>query len=117
MDTIGAIAASDVRVQRQSGSSPVPVRRDDKSGSTDAPQVGGAVGQEEVKKAADQVNTALQALERNLKVSVHKDTGLLIVRVTDPDSGKLIRQIPPQQLLDAEVNIKKIIGLFVNDEA
>lgn len=117
MDTIGAIPASDLKLQRPNGSSPVPVRRDNGSESTAAPPVGREVAQEEVGRAAERVNLALDALNRNLKVSVHKDTGQLIVRVTDPESGKLIRQIPPEQLLDAEVNIKKVIGLFVNDKA
>lgn len=117
MDAISAIATQDPRLQRLSGSSPVPVSRDDRSGSTTAPQAGREVDQEEVGRAAERVNDALDALNRNLKVSVHKDTGQLVVRVTDPDSGKLIRQLPPEQLLDAEVNIKKVIGLFVNDRA
>ena len=117
MDTIGAIVTGDVRFQRLSGSSPVPVRRDDSSGATAAPATGREVDQEEVGRAAERVNEALDALNRNLKVSVHKDTGQLIVRVTDPESGKLIRQLPPEQLLDAEVNIQKVIGLFVNDRA
>ncbi len=117
MDAIGAITSSDARLQRLSGSSPVPVSHDDRSGPTAAPQTGRAANQEEVGRAAERVNVALDAMNRNLKVSVHKDTGQLVVRVTDPDSGEVIRQLPPEQLLDAEVNIKKVIGLFVNDKA
>ncbi|MSS72394.1 MAG: flagellar protein FlaG [Candidatus Latescibacteria bacterium] len=118
MDAIGAITTTDVNLQRLSESSPVPVRRDEKSsGSATAPGTVREVDQEEVSRAAERVNEALNALDRNLKVSVHKDTGQLIVRVTDPKSGKLIRQIPAEQLLDAEVNIKKVVGLFVNDKA
>ncbi len=117
MDAIGAIVTNDVKPQRLNGSSPVPVRRDERSGSAAAPVAGREVDQEEVGRAAERVNEALDALNRNLKVSVHKDTGQLIVRVTDPESGKLIRQLPPEQLLEAEVNIRKVIGLFVNDKA
>lgn len=117
MDAIGAITSSDARLQRLRGSSPVPVRFDERSGSTTAPQTGREVDQEEVGRVAERVNGALGALNRNLKVSVHKDTGQLVVRVTDPDSGEVIRQLPPEQLLDAEVNIRKVIGLFVDDKA
>ncbi len=118
MDAIGAITRSDARLQRLNGSSPVPVRYDDRSESAAATQqTGRTVDQEEVGRAVERVNDALGALNRNLKVSVHKDTGQLVVRVTDPDSGKVIRQLPPEQLLDAEVNIRKVIGLFVNDKA
>lgn len=118
MDAIGATATNDAPQQRLSGSSPVPVRRDDRSsGSATAPAAGQGVDQKEVGRAVERVNEALGALNRNLKVSVHKATGQLIVRVTDPKSGKLIRQLPPEQLLDAEVNIRKVIGLFVNDKA
>ena len=71
---------------------------------------------EPVEKAAERLNAALQEFNRDLNISVHQDTGQMVVKVTDLE-GNVIRQIPPEQLLEAEVNIDKIIGLFVNDQA
>jgi len=71
----------------------------------------------DVKRAADRINEALQGLNRDLAISVHGDSGVLMVEVSDPTTGDVIRQIPPEQLLEVEESIDKIIGLFVNDTA
>ena len=70
----------------------------------------------DVERAVARLNEALDSFSKDLSISVHKDTGRLMVRVTDPQTGEVIRQLPPEQLLAAEVTIDKIIGLFVNDE-
>ena len=70
----------------------------------------------DVEQAAERLNEALDSFSKNLAISVHRDTGRLTVRVTDPQTGDVIRELPPEQLLEAEVTIDKIIGLFVNDE-
>jgi uncharacterized FlaG/YvyC family protein len=68
-----------------------------------------------VERAAERLNAALQEFQRDLSISVHQDTGQMVVKVTDLE-GNVIRQIPPEQLLEAEINIDKIVGLFVNDQ-
>jgi len=70
----------------------------------------------DVERAAERLNEALDSFSKDLSISVHGDTGRLTVRVTDPNTGDVIRELPPEQLLEAEVTIDKIIGLFVNDE-
>jgi flagellar protein FlaG len=70
----------------------------------------------DVERASERLNEALDSFSKDLAISVHGDTGRLTVRVTDPKTGDVIRELPPEQLLEAEVTIDKIIGLFVNDE-
>lgn len=70
----------------------------------------------EVKRAAERLNEALQAFDRDLAISIHDD-GKIVVRVTDPKTGDVIRQIPPERVLEVEENLDKIVGLFVNDQA
>ena len=71
----------------------------------------------EVKEAASRLNQALDSLNRDLAISVHEDSGKLIVEVTDPGTGEVVRQIPAEQVLEVEESIDKIVGLFVNDIA
>ena len=71
----------------------------------------------DVKAAADRLNQALESINRDLAISVHEDSGKLIVEVTDPETGEVVRQIPAEQVLEAEESIDKIVGLFVNDIA
>ena len=71
----------------------------------------------DVQAAADRLNQALDSLNRDLAISVHEDSGKLIVEVTDPGTGEVVRQIPAEQVLEVEESIDKIVGLFVNDIA
>lgn len=70
----------------------------------------------QVQQAADRINEAMQSTGHHLVFSVHKDTGQMVVQVTDA-SGKVIQQIPSEQLLKVEANIGKVLGLFVNNHA
>ena len=71
----------------------------------------------DVQAAADRINQALDSLNRDIAISVHEDSGKLIVEVKDPATGEVVRQIPTEQVLEVEESIDKIVGLFVNDIA
>ena len=107
--------------QRVGGSSPASEQREARVTAARTDQVNrkpeARARDKDVKRAADRLNEALQGLNRDLAISVHGDPGVLMVEVTDPATGDVIRQIPPEQLLEVEGSIDKIIGLFVNDTA
>ena len=71
---------------------------------------------QKLEKAAERLNKALQAFDRDLNISFHDD-GQVVVRVTDPKTGDVIRQIPPERVLEVAESLDKIVGLFVNDTA
>jgi flagellar protein FlaG len=72
---------------------------------------------EAVRQAAGRLNEALRALDRDLAISIHEESGRMIVEVTDPTTGEVVRQIPPERVVEVEESIDKIVGLFVNDTA
>lgn len=47
-----------------------------------------------------------------LSFTFHKETKSLIVRVIDPDTNKVIREIPPEELLELAARIEEMIGLL-----
>ena len=70
---------------------------------------------------AEELNEALSRVDRDYSVSVDDATGMLVLRIKD-STGDIVKQIPPQQVLDASVSggsgiVQKITGLFVNEEA
>jgi len=46
-----------------------------------------------------QLKNLPQMVQRNLEFSVDDDTGMQVVRVTDAETGDLVRQIPQDQIL------------------
>lgn len=72
----------------------------------------GQFTKDDVEKSVEDMNKALSILNRSLKFTVHEDTGKLMVRVIDNESGRVIKEIPPQILLDIEARIEKFLGIL-----
>ena len=53
----------------------------------------------DVKRAANKVNDFVKQIDRNLEFSVDESSGRVIITVREPETGKIIRQIPPEELL------------------
>jgi flagellar protein FlaG len=62
------------------------------------------------------LNSALENVDGDYSVSVDSDTGMVIVRITDVETGEIVKQVPPQQVLDVSMSVEKIIGLLINDQ-
>jgi flagellar protein FlaG len=61
----------------------------------------------------DAVNQDMQAMHQvGLEFSVHKKTGETVVKVVDTNTGKLIRQIPPQEMLDLADKLEDMMGIL-----
>lgn len=71
---------------------------------------------QEVKQAAAELGKALQQQSSDLSVSVDETTGTMVVRITDSNTGEVVKQIPPQQLMEANVSMNKIVGLLIDDK-
>jgi flagellar protein FlaG len=50
-------------------------------------------------RLVEELSGIVQAVRRELEFSVDEDSGRIVVRVTDAESGELIRQIPPEEVL------------------
>ena len=60
------------------------------------------------------LNKKLNVAGRELRCSVHKKTGQVMVKVVDTDSGKTVREIPPEKSLDILAKILEQSGLLVD---
>lgn len=52
-----------------------------------------------------------------LKIAVHEETGVIKVTVVDKDSGELIREVPPQQVLNLMAKIDEMMGILYDQKA
>ena len=72
---------------------------------------------EQVKQAVQLINKTIQTLSRNLEFSIDHSSGKTIVRVTDMESGALIRQMPSQDALDIAKALDRWQGLLIRQKA
>lgn len=81
-----------------------------------------ATAQAEVNKAdlelaVEQMTRMAKIFNTNLEFSTHEHTGRIVVRVIDNESGQVLREIPPQKLLDAAASIQQALGLIFDERA
>jgi len=58
----------------------------------------------------------LSMLNTQLKISIDKDTDMVVVKVIDKETKKVIRQIPPEYVLKIVKYLDEIAGLLYNNK-
>ncbi len=71
---------------------------------------------EDLTSAIQSLNDMMSALDRNINFSVDPGTGKDVVKVTDSNTGKTIRQIPAQETLNFIQNLDKMVGLLFDSK-
>ncbi|MBT8764204.1 flagellar protein FlaG [Desulfohalobiaceae bacterium Ax17] len=69
---------------------------------------------EKIENLARSIENYLNSLGVKLKFHIHKETNKLQVDVVDPETNKIIRKIPPDELLNLAASIEKMVGIFIN---
>jgi len=62
-----------------------------------------------------EANKAIMMYNRSLEFSVHEKTKDIIVRVIDTETKEVIREIPPEKILDLVASILEMAGLLVDE--
>lgn len=81
--------------------------------------------QEKDREKQDSVQEVIKTLQNDmeimhnvgLKFSVHEGTGRIMIRVIDRDTEKLIREIPPEHVLDLAEKMQEMIGILFDEKA
>ena len=72
---------------------------------------------EVVEKAAREIQAFVQKMGRNLNFSVDETTGYHVVRVVNPDTGELVRQLPSEELLKIARDFERMNNVLVSQRA
>lgn len=71
---------------------------------------------ETVAKAAEEMQKFVSTMGRELNFSIDGETGFHIIKVTDPNTGSVIRQMPSEELLRVAHSLAQVSAL-VNQKA
>jgi flagellar protein FlaG len=61
--------------------------------------------EQEVQQAVEDINDHFQSMGRDLSFSVDKDSGRTIITVIDSETQEVVRQIPPEEVLNLALNL------------
>lgn len=68
----------------------------------------GDVSPEQIESAVSQISEFVQASNRQLNFSVDEGSNKQVVKVTDAESGKVIRQIPTEEVLKLSERLQEL---------
>ncbi len=66
------------------------------------------VGLGEIESAVDEISDFVQARNRDLNFSIDEKSDRSVVKVTDSESGEIIRQIPSEEVLALSERLKEL---------
>ncbi len=68
------------------------------------------------------INRIHEAIKENLKIdnfklnfSIDSETKTVVVRILDADTGKVVQEIPPAEILEMAKEIEKLTGILFNE--
>lgn len=67
-----------------------------------------------LEEAVERLNRTKEFNDRGIHFSIDDETKKVVIRIVDSSTDEVIRQIPPEELLNIARHIDKFQGLFLN---
>ncbi|MBH0201247.1 MAG: flagellar protein FlaG [Nitrospira sp.] len=111
---------ADLRVERTRGEEPAgAVRQKPKARQEDAEERSpdqASAERSKIEQAATRVNEVLSLSNPQLRIRVDDETERVVVKVVEQESGELIRQIPPEELLELAKYLSSPKGVLLQEQ-
>jgi len=84
------------------------VKSDKSQEMSDDPKKPVVVSRSELDRAVERANKIGQNLKRRLNFSIDEATDRVVVKIIDEDTGEIVRQVPPQEMLRIAAHLKRL---------
>lgn len=74
-----------------------------------------SIGEAQLIKAIDRAIKALQGPETTVEMKVHEATKAVTIKVTNKETGEIIREIPPEKTLDLVAKMMEFAGILIDE--
>lgn len=68
-----------------------------------------------VMEAIERANAAISVANKKFEYSIHEKTKEIMIKVIDSNTNKVIREIPPEKILDMVAKMWEMAGLLVDE--
>jgi flagellar protein FlaG len=68
-------------------------------------------------EVVSELNDVAKVLQTNLQFSIDEKTNKIVVKVLDADTQKVIRQIPPEDVMKMSARIQELLGILFDQMA
>ncbi len=69
-----------------------------------------------ISEAIEKLKHTGEIFNRRLDFRIHEETHRVVVKVIDTETDKVIKEIPPEQILQLAARIQEMIGLLFDEE-
>lgn len=74
------------------------------------------VSEKVVLEAIEKANRAIEGGNTELRISVHEKTHQISIKIIDKDKNEVIREIPPEKILDMVARMMEKAGIIVDEK-
>ncbi len=74
------------------------------------------VSEKIVYQAIERANEAILVANRRFEYTIHEKTKEIMVKVIDAETNEVIREIPPEKILDLVATIWEMMGLIIDEK-
>lgn len=74
------------------------------------------LAQSTIDNSMSEINSKIKLSNTQLKYSVDDETQRIMIKVVDKDTDKVVREIPPEETLEAIKKIWEIAGIIVDEK-
>jgi len=74
----------------------------------------GSMDEESTKNMTEELNKAMERANSNLEFKYHKEVNMMSVAVVDKQSGEVIKELPPEEMVNNIIKSKIWIGAFLD---
>lgn len=70
---------------------------------------------EDLQKAVEQANRVIFNNDNHFEFKMHERTGRMMVKLVDNETKEIIKEIPPEKILDLVASIWDLVGILVDE--
>ncbi len=70
--------------------------------------------QKKLDRALKQANDTMETYGTEVRFKVHKESGEMLVKVINTRDNSVIREIPPERVLDFVAHVKEMLGFIID---
>ena len=71
--------------------------------------------EDEVRESVKDVNEIVDKVKEGLSFQIHEDTEKMMVKVVDLNTDEVIKELPPEEMLDLQARIHEMIGILIDE--
>ena len=77
----------------------------------------GTMTEEAVSRMTEELNELMSRINCNLEFSYNKEAGMMSVKMVNKETQEVIKELPPEEMLENIVKAKDWLGAFIDENA